>query len=99
MSQTVSDHFVFSSLPDPADVVVVLLPDMISHGGTNVLENSSSNVICYSEILWVTRCAHPAKWAKAQRKNVPVRKTKQTNKKKILVVGMIFQALLKILKF
>ena len=68
----VTHHLVFSSLPDPADVIIVLLSDVISHVGTYVLQDSSSNIVCYSEILGVARCAHPAKWAEAQRENVPV---------------------------
>ena len=66
VGQTVPDHFVFSSLSDPADVVIVLLSDEISHIGTNFLQDRSSNFVCYSEILGVPRCAHPAKRTKAQ---------------------------------
>lgn len=58
-------------LPDPADVVVVLLLDVISHIGTDILQDSGRNVISYSEILGGARCAHPAKRPKAQRENVP----------------------------
>lgn len=72
VAQKVTDHFVFSSLSDPADVVVVLLSDTISHTGTDFLQDSSSDVIRYGEIPGVARCAHPAKRAEAQRENVPV---------------------------
>lgn len=64
----------FSSLSDPADVVIVLLSDAISRFGTNFLQDSCSNVIRYSKILGVARGAHPAKRAKAQRENVSVTK-------------------------
>lgn len=69
------DHFVFASLSDPADVVVVLLPDAISGVGTDVPQDSSSDIICYSKILGIARRAHPAKRAKAQRENVSVLQT------------------------
>lgn len=75
ISQEVTDHFVLSSLFDPADVVVVLLSDKIRRVGTNFLQDGSGNVVGYGKILRVARCAHPAKRAKAQRENVPVAKT------------------------
>lgn len=74
VAQKVTDHFMPSSLSDPADVVIVLLSNTISHIGTNFLQDSSGNIVRYSQILGVARCAHPAKWAKAQRENVPVAK-------------------------
>lgn len=76
-NQNIKDHFVFPSLSDPADVVTVLLPDPVSHIDTYFLQDSSSNIICYDKILGVTRRAHPAKWAKAQRENVPVKRESQ----------------------
>ncbi len=74
ISQKATDHFMFPSLSDPADVVTVLLSDAISHIGTNFLQYSSSNAVCHSKILRVARCAHPAKWTEAQRENVTVEK-------------------------
>ena len=64
------NHFMFASFSDPADVVVVLLPDLICHVGTNLLQDRGSDVICNGEILGVARCAHPAKRAEAQREDV-----------------------------
>lgn len=74
VAQSVTHHLVFSSLSDPADVIVVLLPDVIGHVGTDFLQDSSSDIIRCSKIFGVARCAHPAKWAKAQRENIPAAK-------------------------
>lgn len=65
-----TNHLVFSSLPDPADVVIILLSDAISHMGADVLQDSGGNVVCFSQILWVAGCAHPAERAKAQGEDV-----------------------------
>lgn len=94
VAHKVKDHFVFSSLSDPADVVVVLLPDAISHVGTNFLQDKSSDVICYSKILGVARCAHPAERAETQREDVPAVKGRRRvgsltihDRKKILMLA------------
>lgn len=60
----------FSSLPDPADVVVILLSDAISHMGADFLQDSGGNVVRFSQILRVAGCAHPAERAKAQGEDV-----------------------------
>lgn len=65
-----TNHLVFSSLPDPADVVIILLSDAISHMGADFLQDSGGNVVRFSQILWVAGCAHPAERAKAQGEDV-----------------------------
>lgn len=41
----VTHHLVFSSLSDPADVIIVLLSDAITHIGTNSLQDSSCDIV------------------------------------------------------
>lgn len=67
-------HVVFSSLSDPANVIIVLLFDAIGHVGTDFLQDGSGDIVRYRKILGVSRCAHPAKGAKAQRENVTAAK-------------------------
>lgn len=61
----------FSSLPDPADVVVILLPDAVSHMGADLLQDCGGNLVRFSQVLWVAGCAHPAERAEAQGEDVP----------------------------
>lgn len=67
-----SNHVVFSSLPDPADVVIVLLSDAISHMGADFLQDAGGNVVRFSQILRVAGRAHPAERTEAQGENVTV---------------------------
>lgn len=68
-----TNHLVFSGLPDPADVVIVLLSDAISHAGADFLQDAGGNVVRFSQILRVAGCAHPAERAKAQGENITVK--------------------------
>lgn len=83
----------FLSLSDPADVVTVLLSDAISCISTDFLQDRGSNVVRHSKISGVTRCAHPAEWAKAQRENVTVAKAKAERSQKSLLLE-VFKVLL-----
>lgn len=65
-----TNHLVFSGLPDPADVVIVLLSDAISHVGADFLKDAGGDVVRFSQIFGVAGCAHPAERAKAQGENV-----------------------------
>lgn len=83
VAQKLTDHFVLPSLSDPADVVIVLLSDAISHSGANVLQDRRSYVVRHGKIVRVAGCAHPAKWAEAQRENVAVAKQKEGDHKQV----------------
>lgn len=73
-SRVTPNHFVFSSLPDPDDVVVVLLSDSVRHIGAQILQDRGGDIVGYGEVLGVTGCAHPAKWTEAQGKYVSERR-------------------------
>lgn len=67
-----SNHVVFSGLPDPADVVIVLLSDAISHTGADFLQDAGGDVVRFSQVLRVAGRAHPTERTEAQGENVPV---------------------------
>lgn len=65
-----TNHLVFSGLPDPADVIIVLLSDAISRVGADFLKDAGGDVVSFSQIFGVAGCAHPAERAKAQGEDV-----------------------------
>lgn len=66
-----TNHLVFPGLPDPADVVIILLSDPISHMGADFLQDPGGNVVRFSQISRVAGRAHPAERAEAQGEDVP----------------------------
>lgn len=65
-----TNHFVLAGLFDPSNVVTILLPDAVRHTGTDLLQDTGSNVVCCCEVLGITRRAHPTERPKAQRENI-----------------------------
>lgn len=62
----------FSRLSDPADVVLVLLPNALSHIGTDLLQDGGSDVISQRQVTGVARSADPAERSEAQGEDISV---------------------------
>lgn len=63
-------HVVFSSLTDPADVVLVLLLNSLRNGGADLFQHSSGDVIGLRQIGGVSRGTDPAERPETQREDI-----------------------------